>query len=369
MATGSDHAINRESKIGVYEAVCWVAMMIVPKVMLTSPRDALEAVGPSAWLMTSVSAGTALLAFFLIYILAKRFPKDDLVSILEKTCGRFLGGLISLIMASLFFANGALVSREFVDMLKIFALPMSPPGFLLALFGIGVATLLYLGFETVSRTTSLFAAPLLVGLLAIILLAIPLYRPSFLTPIFGYGIDKTILVGISRSSAYGDIVALAFISPTLQGVNHLRKSGIISLLISGLLLALAFVSMSLLSPYFVAMENTVPMLLVARSIEFGRFFQRFESIFMLIWAISSLLLVTVNLYLASNIYCKVFRIHDDRVMVLPMTVIFITIADFPRDMMVLTSNYIHGLRTYGWIIYFGTPLLALLLAWIRRKQG
>ncbi|MCW2278358.1 GerAB/ArcD/ProY family transporter [Heliophilum fasciatum] len=359
----------REGKIGVRDATAWVLFMIVPKLMLTSPSDVAEMVGSATWLMTLIAVATALLLFWFVSHLFKWFPGEHFIAILENIFGRWLGGLLALVMAATFFYNGAMTARELEALLKTFFLPLSPPEFILLLISLAVAALLYFGFESLSRTAGFFMAPVLWGVVLIFVLAIPNYQLAYLFPLFGYGLDKTIMTGLMRNSVYGDVISLAVIAPSLQGLVHLRKSGIAGVAIAGFFVAMGLMCYSLNYSYITAKENTVPLLIMARGIEFGRFFQRFETIFLFIWSISCVLMVAINLYMAASIYGKVFRIDDHKVMILPLALILNFVALYPRDLDQLTTVHIHGLRTYGWFVYFGIPLAALGVAWIGRKRG
>ncbi|HAU32629.1 MAG TPA: hypothetical protein DCW46_10340, partial [Desulfotomaculum sp.] len=110
--------------------------------------------------------------------------------------------------------------------------------------------------------------------------------------------------------------------------------------------------------------------LVTRNIEFGTFFQRFDPIFLFIWSISAIITTVIYLYAFLSIYCKVFKIDDQRPLVLPLGIIFFCIGIIVQDLFTLVLGLIPVYRKFGGIIYFGLPLLALLVAAIRgQKEG
>lgn len=359
----------KEGKIGVFEAVSIATIMISSKVLFSSARAVVELAGTAAWYLTIISSGTALAGFIMIFLLLKRFPGRELVSVFETVLGRVAGSLVSLMIAFFFVVNASLFTREFVEAVKIYQYPMSPPSFMMLFFILAVMTVLQLGFEVITRTASLFAWPILLGLIFIFVFAMPLYSVSNLFPIFGHGLGKTVTNGLMRSSVYGDVLALAVVVNSLQGIGHFKKAGITAVILSGLVISSSFLFYHLAFPYYIALENTIPLLAITREIEYGRFFQRFEAIFLFTWSISAILAAGINLYMALSIYCKVFRIDDHRVLVFPLGIILFTVAILPPDISSIAFTYVQWIRQSGWMVYFGFPLLALLVAVARGKKG
>lgn len=358
-----------EGKIGVFEAICIVAIMSSTKVLYSSTRAVVEISGTTGWLTTIISGGTALVGFYFITLLMNRFPGRELVSVFETVFGRIVGIVISLVISLFFLFNSAAFAREFVEAVKVYVYPLSPPSFLLIIFVLAVMTILYFGFECVARTAALFAWPMLTGLAVIVVLAIPLYQISNLYPLLGHGPVKIITTGMLRSSVYGDTLALAVVINSLQGISHFKKSGLTAVILSTLIIAVSIFIYDLSFPYFIASENTIPLYALTRSIEYGRFFQRFEAIFLFVWSISAILASAINLYFALSIYSKVFRIDDHRALILPQTVIIFTASIIPPDISTIAYDYVHTIRQYGWVVYFGIPLLALVVAVARGLRG
>ncbi|HOV80511.1 MAG TPA: endospore germination permease [Bacillota bacterium] len=359
----------REGKIGVFEAISVITFMSATKVLYSSSRALVEASGTSGWLTTIVSGVTALAGFYFIILLMSRFPGQELVSVFETVFGRFAGIIFSLLMSVFFLLNSAMFAREFIEAVKVYAYPLSPPSFLLVIFILAIITVLYFGFECVARTAALFAWPMLAGLAVIVILAVPLYEMSNLYPVLGHGPACIIKTGLLRSSVYGDALALAVVINSLQGSEHFKKSGVTAIILSTAIIATGFLIYNLSFPYYIASESTIPVYALTRSIEYGRFFQRFEAIFLFVWSISGILASAINLYFALSTYSKVFRIDDHRALILPQTVIIFSVSLIPLDISSIAYEHVNHIRQYGSAIYFGIPLLALLVAVIRGIRG
>jgi len=358
----------REGKIGVYEAICIVLMAITAKMFFTSPRELAEVVGPALWLEQLVAVFTALVGFLLVFQLMKRFPGQDLVSVFETVFGKILGGLVSIILAAAILFSSVLFTREFSEAVKAYAYPSTPPSMIIIFFLVPVLIMIYLGFETLARTVSSFIWFYVIGIISIFILAVPLYKYYNLFPLLDGGIGHIAKVGLKRCSVYGDILFLAVFINSLQGIDHFKKGALRSLLFSGAFIIASAFFFSQTFPKAVFVELTIPMFSITRAIEFGTFFHRFDSIYIFLWSISAILAAGVNLYVFTSIYCQVFRIKDQKPLVLPMGVIIFSLGLLLPSLTAIV-DFLKFFRNSGWIFYFGIPILTLLVAAVRGMKG
>jgi len=358
----------REEKIGVYEAISMIAISIAAKIFFIGPRDLAETVGAAGWMVHFLAVCAASVGFLFLFLLMSKFSGQDFVSALKKVFGGVLGSLLSLLVASVILFNLVILTREFSEAVKAYFYPLTPPSFILLFFLAPALVMIYPGLKTVASTASLFAGLIAISLLSIYILAFPLYKFYNLFPLFGEGYGKVATEGLIRCSVYGDSVILAVIINSLQGINHFKKSGLKAVFLSGLFVIISFLAYNMSFPRATASENTIPALALTRAIEFGTFFQRFESIYLFIWCVIAMLAVAVNLYAVLSIYSKVFKIRDHRPMVLPMGVIVFSLCILIPDLTAVV-RLASVMRDFGWSVYFGIPLLALLVAAARGKKG
>ncbi len=358
----------REGKIGVFEAICIISTAIVVKLFFSTPRQLAEIVGPAGWMAHIVAVLAALVGFMFIFLLMKRFPGQDLVSVLETVFGKIAGNLISIILAALFFLNSAIFIREFSEAIKAYIYPLTPPSMIAIFFLAPVLLMSYLGFESLARTVSSFVWIIVISFISILILSGPQYKFYNLFPLFDGGIGHIAVNSLNRTSVYGDILILAVFINSLQGIGHFKKAGLTAVIISGLFVISGFLAYNMSFPSSVASEITIPTLSLTRNIEFGTFFQRFESVYLFIWSIGAMLAVGINLYAFISIYCKVFRVNDQKPLVLPLGIILFSTGILIPSITVIVS-LLGLLRSFSWSIYFGIPLLALLVAAARGIKG
>lgn len=356
----------KEGKFGVHEAVWLTTIAISAKVFFSSPATLAGIVGNTGWYTTIISAVTALIGFLFIYLLLKRFPEKDIVEIFDLSLGRFFGFIFSGVLALyMLFVTITRIS-EFNGVLKVYTFPLSPNWYIIGIFIVCVLIMSWLGLESIARFSKLVVYFMLAGFILVLALGVQNYNINNLYPILGQGLDKTITTGIARCSVYGEVIILAVFARTFQGVKYIKKEGIISICLSAFLISLSILAFTLTFPYYIAKEITSPMYEMAMLIDYGRFIQRVEPIFLFLWIISSLISTTIVFYSFVWIFCKMFRIQDKKPVILGTSVIVYAAALMHKDIISIISEDVQFMRNYGSIVFI-LPLLALIIAALRKK--
>ncbi|KNY26082.1 GerAB/ArcD/ProY family transporter [Pseudobacteroides cellulosolvens] len=358
----------REGKIGLQESVSLIAITIGVKVYFTSPAYIARLLGTSSWYATIISAAVTLVGFTILCMLLKRYPGEDLIGAFEKSLGRVIGFVFSIVIAIFLFIMTALILREFAEVLKVYSLPLTPPSFVIGMLLAAASIVCFLGLESIARAARLFAIFLLAGFLVVIVMAWNNYDIKNLFPMMGNGLDKTIINGIMRSSFYGEVIVLGIIASSLQGLSQLKKSGYISIIISGLIASLSLLASMMAFSYATSQEITSRMYELARIIQIGGFFQRLDPFFLFTWCIGTMVSISFLLYCTISTYCKSFRIQDMRPVIIPSAVILFSISMMPDDF-IEVIGYVNILRQHSWTIFFGLPLITLIISIIRKKKG
>lgn len=359
----------KEGKFGIQEAVCLTTITISAKVFFSSPAIIAGRVGTTGWYMTLISASVALCGFLVLTALLKRFPGRDLVEIYELSLGRVVGFVFSGILAMhlLFLCFTGLA--EFNEVIRVYVFPLTPNWMIVGLFAVCVLSLGILGLESMARFSRLMFFIMLLGFLLVIALGSQNYDTNNLFPILGHGIDKTLMNGIARSSAYTEVIILAIFARSMQRIEHIKKEGIISLVLSAFYISGSILTFTLTFPYVVAQEITAPMYEMATLIDYSRHLQRVEPIFLFIWIISTLTSISILFYAFVWVYSKMFRLQDQKPIVLGGTVILFFSALMHKDIITIIFGNVQWSRTYGAIVAFGLPIIALLVSMIRKRKG
>lgn len=359
----------KEGKFGLYEAFALVTILEITKIFYTSPITVIKALGTAAWYGTLISCAVSLVFFGLLYILMKRFPQQDLYQIFEAVTGKRVGKVLILVFSAYFLYYSGVNIMEFTTILKVYSMSFTPAGVLIAAFLLVVLAMSYVGLEGITRVAYIFFYIIMAGLLLILLLAIPSYQFDYLRPWFGYGLKNTLQVGILRASAYDEIIILAIIIHSLQGLKNFKKIGIACLLLTGLIFSTYFACILAAFQYTVGSEHLSGMFQLSRIIYYSRFFQRVEAVFLFIWVFASVITISIAFYIALSSYCRAFKISNHRPLLLPFAFLVFTIAYLPDNIAEVMEIHVKYVRQYSFLILYLLPVLVLILSFILGKKG
>ncbi|MDD3704854.1 MAG: endospore germination permease [Clostridiaceae bacterium] len=357
----------KEGKFGVQEAICLTWITIVSKVFFSSPAVLARLIGSTGWYATLISAAVALLGFSFIYLLLKRFPDKGIVEIFDIAFGRVIGFIISCILGLYMLFITVARTSELSGFLRVYVAPQSPNWFIIGIFVVCIYTLSILGLESIARLSKLLIYPLLLGFLTVLLLGVQNYDFNNLFPAFGYGLDKIAYNGILRSSVYGEVIILAIFAKSFQGARFIKKEGIIGISLSAAIISLSLLCCSLTFPYYIEQEITSPMYELSTLIDYGRFVQRVEAIFLYVWIMSNFISATVVFYSFMSIFCYTFRIPDKKPIIIGSCIILYTVSLMHKNIISIILGYISIIRNFGSLPLFVLPLITLIAVMIRKK--
>jgi spore germination protein KB len=361
--------LNSEGKISVFEAICITTFIITTKIFFTSPSYLVKHAGTASWYCTIISCITSIIFFLLIYLLMKRFIGKNIVEIFEIVLGKYFGKLLSLLFCAygLYYSGSNL--REFVEMIKAYNLPYSPPSVIFSIFIATVCLITYFGLNGISRISVIYFYPVIAGFILILLLASPNYDVDYLKPYLGYGLGNSLTIGFLRSSAYEEVFILTIIINSMQSIKAFKKSGIISLIIAGIAFSISLICYLMTFGYIMGSENLSGIFQLSKIIYFNRFFQRLESVFLFIWVISSVIAASISFYITIIIYCKTFNIQEHKPLILPFAALLFLVAILPNSLSEVIDINLVLIRQYSLFLVYFIPVLVLLLSLILKKNG
>ena len=186
-------------------------------------------------------------------------------------------------------------------------------------------------------------------------------------PVLGYGLDKTFFAGITNIFAFGGIAFLYFIHPLLKDYKQFKTISIVSIVISGIYLFLSVASMLLVFSYSSSSDQTIAIYSLTRTIQYGRFLQRIDAVFIFIWILLTLSYVCIVLAFNLNIFKKITNISDSKAIIFPFLLLIYGISFFSKD--VAKSKFILEViyKNFELILVFGISPAILIIANIKQK--
>jgi spore germination protein (amino acid permease) len=369
MSTKERIAVIKGGKISAYEGVKFITLLIMSKILYTSPSVLVKSVGTAAWYSTIISCIVSIIFFLLLCILMKRFPGKNLIEVFEAVLGELIGKSSGVIFSGFLIYYTASGMREFVEMIKVYNLPDTAISVILITFMAVIMLTSFKEFKNIIRLSCLNFYPIMFGLFLILVLAIPYYNVDYLKPYFGYGIKKSMYIGFLRASAYQEFMTLPIIISSIHNYKDFKKIGLISIVISGVIFSATFICYLMVFQYTLGRENLSGIFQLSRIIYYSRYFQRIESIFIFIWVIASLLNASTSFYLSMRLYCQSFKIPDHRPLIPAFALLTYVVALMPKNISELIGRNMLFIRQYSAIFVYGLPLLVLMLALVFKKKG
>ena len=352
---------------GKFEATCVTITLLSTQLFLNLPRMMMEAAWTAAWILTAYISVLAFVLFIVIAKLYKRFEGKDLLDLGEHIGGN-IGRIIVGVIVFLFLLYIApVILREFSENMKIIALPQSPLSFVMLFFLTGMIVAAYLGLEAIVRYSAIIVPVIAAGFLLIIAGSVQYFDISRITPWLGSGPYEIFVKGMPRVSVFAGVILVYLLFPYIKTYKNFKTVGYASIGLSAFFFFIGVLAFSLIYQYPTGTESFLPIYQLARLIDYGRFFQRMESIFVLVWAASALLHLSTLLYLIAYVFKKTFKLEYYKPLVIPFSIIVYTLGFFPHNL-ISAIELEKSFRTFAWLVAFLLPIILLVIARFIKKR-
>ena len=156
--------------------------------------------------------------------------------------------------------------------------------------------------------------------------------------------------------------------PLLKEPTKLKKIAFTSIVISSIYLIIAVSILLFMFIFFQGVDEIMPLYTAAAYIEFGTFFQRLDSLFLLIWTLSFACYLSIVTKFSIYIFRKVTNIKEIKPIVYPLSLIMIAIALIPKNYAVskFYETQIYPLLVIG--LVFVLSFSILILAYFKKKK-
>ncbi len=329
----------KREQVNDKEAICILVIFILGSTILTGIVGEAENDKWIAGLIGLLSAMPMLLIYARILFI---FHGKDLFEILEILFGKIGGRVIALFYLWYSFHLGALVTRNFGEFMNVVAMTRTPMIVPMIAVGLLAVFAVRMGIDVIGKTSAYILPIILTIIGVVLLLAIPEMRVGNLKPFLGT--DISILLKSSFSSfsfPFAESVLFLGVFSTLKSKKSSYKVYFTGLSIAGVIiiyitirntLVLGDIGNSFYFPSYVAVSG----------ISIGEFVQRIEVSVAFALAVGSFIKISICLYVAANIFAKIFNLKDYRAMVLQLGLIMVFMAQIlyknTMDMQAWASN-------------------------------
>lgn len=241
--------------------------------------------------------------------------------------------------------------------------------FIIALFIIAICTANKLDFNA-SLKTNLLILPLVLASIVFLFFAnMNKFVPQRILPIFGDGLFNTFVLGLTNLSAFGGIAYLYFLPPYLKEPEKMKKISLISTGISAIYLILCVSTLLFMFSFFINTNEITPLYNATRYIEFGSFFQRLESVFLLIWILAFACYLSIVSKFAMNIFKKLTNIETKKPLIDVFGLLIFGISLIPKNYAISDKfeTDIYPYLVLGIVFFLGISIL-ILANILKKKQ-
>ncbi len=299
-----------KDKIGSMQGIVLVMIVILNHIILSYPKSIISNTTSASILNIIFITILALIFVSFVSHVLNKFSGFNIIKISEFLGGKTLKFITGCLFLIYFIFILGLTMRSFCENLKIIYFQSYPTMFLLSIFTFAIVACNILGIKSIMRATFIIFPMLVLSIVFIFASNIQGFSFDRLFPILGNGFFPTFFSGLSNLYVFNAITIIYFLPPYLSNYKEIKKISYISIGFAGLLLALSVSSVLLTFPFVESVEQIIPLYLVARFIEFGRFFQRLDAVFLLIWIISMISYLSFVFSLANNIFKELTNIEN-----------------------------------------------------------
>ena len=358
----------QKSKLETIEGIIIVLSVLAPFTIMSLPKTIINETKSSSLINIVYITIICLLLVIAIYKLFKKFPGSDIIDISNFLGGPLFKNIVGIIFVLYFIVTSAILLRNFCESLKVVYYQFTNVIYILLLFIVAIATTNHLGFTSTIRTTTLIFPLIIISIILLFVGNLDNFSFERVFPILGNGFQSTFITGLVNIGCFAGISYVYFLPPLLKEPKNLKKIAIISVLFSGIFIFVCIATLLFLFSIFINIDEIMPLFVVSRYIEFGTFFQRFESLFLLIWTISFCCYLSIACKFSTHIFTKIFNIKDPSQLVYIFTILIFAISLIPKNYAV-SILFESSIYRYLAIAVIVLGLFVLILSNLKKKVG
>ena len=166
--------------------------------------------------------------------------------------------------------------------------------------------------------------------------------------------------------AFQALAYIYFMPPMLKNPEQIKKISITAIVFSCIFLLISIAIILFMFSGFVETDELMPLYSATKYIEFGSFFRRLDSIYLLIWIITFISYLSITLKFSSNILKKLTNSKNELLFIFSLAVCILFISLWPKSYAISTyySNIVYKYAFF--ILVIEISFLVLLSATIKK---
>ena len=281
--------------------------------------------GQSTWLSTLLALPGGIALYILYTYFLCQFPNENLSGYIRNIVGRFLGTPICLLYVAAFLFAASRNLREAGDLLVTSAYDRTP---LFVIHFVMITAVIYVlnkGVEVFFRLGQIyFVIVFCLGAIGILgILSSGIVNINNLLPIRGEGWGSVLQGAYPHiwMFPFGEVVAFTAVFPMLNKQSLARKTGIIALIIAGVLLSFTHAIQVAVLGADIYRRATFPLFTAISMVNIADFLQRLDALVVLTLIIGVFFKMSVACYAVMAVSADLFGISNERKLALPVGIV------------------------------------------------
>ncbi|RJG27010.1 spore germination protein [Paenibacillus thiaminolyticus] len=359
--------MGREQGITTRQAAVFIVNFILGVGILTLPRTAAEKVHtPDIWLSVIIGGLLAMLAGIIIAKLGQHYPGKTFYEYSELIIGKWLSQVINLIVVAYFVAIAAHVVRSLAEVTELFLLDGTPRwAIILSFLWVGLYLILG-GLFAIGRLFEIIFPMTVIIFVLTAAMSFKVFEIDNLRPVLGSGITP-VLEGVRTTGlSYTGFEIMLILQAYMVRPRHAARAVVFGVSIP----ILFYVTTVVMVIGALSVEGVVsrawPTITLIRSFEFpGIFFERYESLLLVIWIMQMFATYVITHYAAAQGVATMLKKEIGPLQYVIIPIVFI-VAMLPKNIDDL-FRFADNIGNTG-IVLFGV-LPAVLLGIVKLRGG
>ena len=255
----------------------------------------------------------------------------------------------------------------FSTCLQIIYFPLTKLFYIVLLFIIAAVVSCSMKYNAIYRSILIIFPLLIISTLFLLFSDIQFFRFEKMYPILGNGIFTTFLAGLSNMFAFQGLAYIYFIPPMLKEPDKVKKIAVTSIVLSCIFLLICLAIILFMFNGFVDTDELIPLYSAVKYIEYGSFFQKMDSIFVLIWIISFVSFLSITLKFSSNILKKLSGAQNGYIFTIILAIALFICSIWQKNYAVSTFCASTVYQYAFFILVIGISFLVLLFSVLKQK--
>lgn len=357
-----------ERKLENYQAVAISVTVMLAHIILNLPNHLITATGPSTVLSLVYVFGIILFVCWIVTKFFKLFPNSDLIDVCEYAGGKAIRNIYIVMLLIYLITIAAFVIRIFAESLVLIYFPNMDIEIIILIFITITALMNFLGFKSIARTSVIILPIILFALIVVFISSASAFIPERALPILGYGFSDTFLKGLGNIFAFSSALVIPMLAPFINDGNRMRKVGFISLIIYGLCLITATISLLFLIPSVNDINSTLSIYIIAKRVSLGDFVQSIDALFIPIWIMSIFTYLSIIMHFLLASFKRIVAVKHETSMIYVFSAILFVVCMLPRTSSDI-SFFESTVYKYASLIFvFLVSFSILICGYIKKKH-